>query len=125
MRVLLDERVPRKIRSERPSHDVQTVAEMGWGGTKNGALLRRAASEFAVLLTVDQGIPYQQNIGGLSLALVIIEAPSNDSNDLRPRMPEVVRVRETIQPGQGVQVASRHALIAHLPIPSRRFLSAA
>ena len=32
----LDECVPRKIRGELPSHDVQTVAEMGWGGTKNG-----------------------------------------------------------------------------------------
>ena len=105
MRVLLDECVPRKIRSELPSHDVQTVAEMRWGGTKNGALLRRAASEFDVLLTVDQGIPYQQNIGGLSLALVIIKAPSNDINDLRPKMSEVLRVLETIQPGQVVQVA--------------------
>ena len=89
MRVLLDECVPRKIRSALPSHDVQTVAEVGWGGTKNGALLRRAALEFDVLLTVDQGIPYQQNILGLSLALVIIKAPSNDINDLRPKMSEV------------------------------------
>ena len=105
MRVLLDECVPRKIRGELPSHDVQTVAEMGWGGTKNGALLRRAASEFDVLLTVDQGVPYQQNIGGLSLALVIIKAPSNDINDLRPKMSKVFRVLETIQPGQVVQVA--------------------
>lgn len=105
MRVLLDECVPRKIRSELPNHDVQTVAEMGWGGTKNGALLRRAASEFDVLLTVDQGIPYQQNIANLSLALVIIKAPSNDINDLRPKMSEVLRVLETIQPSQVVQIA--------------------
>lgn len=105
MRVLLDECVPRKIQSELPSHNVQTVAEMGWGGTKNGALLRRAASEFDVLLTVDQGIPYQQNIGGLSLALAIIKAPSNDIDDLRPKMSEALQVLETIQPGQVVQVA--------------------
>ena len=104
MRVLLDECVPRKIRSELPSHNVQTVAEMGWGGIKNGALLRRAASEFDVLLTVDQGIPYQQNIEGLSLALVIIKAPSNDIDDLRPKMSEALQVLETIQPGQVVQV---------------------
>ena len=75
MRVLLDEGVPRKLRSELPGHDVKTVAEMKWAGTKNGALLRRAASEFDVLLTVDQGIPHQQNVKGLSLALVIIKAP--------------------------------------------------
>ena len=104
MRVLLDECVPRKLRSELPSHNVKTVAEMKWAGTKNGALLRRAASEFDVLLTVDQGIPYQQHIESLSLALVIIKAPSNDINDLRPKMPEVLRILATIQPGQVVQV---------------------
>ncbi len=106
MRVLLDECVPRKLRSELPGHDVKTVAEMKWAGTKNGALLRRAASEFDVLLTVDQGIPYQQNIEGLSLALVIIKAPSNDIKDLRLKMSEVLRVLATIQPGQVVQVAA-------------------
>ena len=106
MRVLLDECVPRRLRSELPGHDVKTVAEMRWAGTKNGALLRRAASEFDVLLTVDQGIPYQQNIEGLSLALVIIKAPSNDIKDLRLKMSEVLRVLATIQPGQVVQVAA-------------------
>ena len=104
MRVLLDECVPRKLRSELPGHEVKTVAEMKWAGTKNGALLRRAASEFEVLLTVDQGIPYQQNIEGLSLALVIIKAPSNDINDLRPKMSEVLRILTTIQPGEVVKV---------------------
>ena len=106
MRVLLDECIPPKLRSELPGYDVKTVAEMKWVGTKNGALLRRAASEFDVVLTVDQGVPYQQNIEGLSLALVIVKAPSNDINDLRPKMPEVLRVLATIQPGQVVQVAA-------------------
>lgn len=104
MRVLLDECVPRKLRSELPNHDVKTVAEMKWAGTKNGALLRRTASEFDVLLTVDQGIPYQQNIEGLSLASVITKAPRNDINDLRPKMPEALRVLAAIQPGHVVQV---------------------
>ena len=104
MRVLLDECVPRKLRGELPGHKVKTVAEMGWAGTKNGALLQRAASEFDVLLTVDQGILYQQNLAGLPLALIIVKAPSNDIKDLRPNMPKVLQVLTTIQPGQVVQV---------------------
>jgi hypothetical protein len=104
VRVLLDECVPRKLRREFPGHVVKTVAEMAWSGTKNTALLQLAAAEFDVFLTVDQGIPYQQNLQGLDLALVIIKAPSNDINDLRPKMPEVLRVLETIQPGQVVHV---------------------
>lgn len=104
MRVLLDECVPRKLRGELPGHNVKTIAEMGWAGTKNGALLQRAASEFDVLLTVDQGIPYQQNLAGLPLALIIVKTPSNDIKDLRPQMPKVLQVLATIQPGQVVQV---------------------
>jgi hypothetical protein len=106
VRALLDECVPRKLRRELPGHDVKTVAELGWSGTKNNALLRLAAAEFDVLLTVDQGIPYQQNLPGLDLALVIVRAPSNDINDLRPKMPEVLRVLEMIQPGQVVYVGA-------------------
>lgn len=104
MRVLLDECVPRQVRRELPGHVVKTVAEMLWSGTRNTALLQLAAAEFDVFLTVDQGIPYQQTLQGLDLALVIIRAPSNDINDLRPKMPEVLSVLETIQPGQVVHV---------------------
>ena len=70
-----------------------------------GALLQLAAARFDVLLTVDQGIPYQQNLAGITLALVIIAAPSNDINDLRPRMPDVLRTLATIQPGQVVRIS--------------------
>jgi hypothetical protein len=105
MRVLLDECVPRKLRSELPGHDVKTVADMKWAGTKNGELLQRAASEFDALVTVDQGIPYQQNLAGIALALVIIQAPSNDIKDLRPALPELLRVLATIRSGQVVRIA--------------------
>ncbi len=91
MRVLLDECVPRKLRRELPGHD---------------ALLRLTVAEFDVFLTVDQGIPYQQDLPGLNVALVIVRASSNDINDLRPRMPEVLRVLETIQPGQVVHIGA-------------------
>ena len=104
--MLLDECVPRKLRRELPGHEVKTVAEMGWSGTTNSPLLRLAAAEFDVFLTVDQGIPYQQDLPGLDLALVVVKASSNDINDLRPRMPEVLRVLETIQTGQIVHIGA-------------------
>lgn len=105
MRVLLDECIPRKLRDELPGHDVKTIAEMKWTGTKNGDLLKLAEVGFDVLLTVDQGIPFQQNLGATNLALVVIVAPSNDIKDLRPSMPEVLRVLISIQPGQIVRVS--------------------
>ena len=105
MRVLLDECIPRKLRDELPGHNVKTIAEMKWTGTKNGDLLKLAEVGFDVLLTVDQGIPFQQNLAGTNLALVVIVAPSNDIKDLRPSMPEVLRVLISIQPGQTVRVS--------------------
>jgi hypothetical protein len=105
MRVLLDECVPRKLRNELPGHQVKTVADMKWAGTKNGALLQLASSEFDALVTVDQGISYQQNLAAFTIALVIIQAPSNDIKDLRPALPELLRVLATIQAGQVIRIA--------------------
>ena len=90
MRVLLDECVPRALRSDIPGHDVRTVAEMGWTGVKNGELLRRAAGQFEVLLTVDRNLEYQQSFPNLSLAVIIVHAPSNDIAILRRLMPAVL-----------------------------------
>ena len=61
--MLLDECVPRTLRRELPGHEVKTVAEMGWSGTKNSALLRLAAAEFDVFLTVDQGLTVSTGSG--------------------------------------------------------------
>ncbi len=96
---------PAETAQSAAGYDVKTVADMNWAGTKNGALLQRAAVDFDVLITVDQGIPYQQNLAGIALALIIIMAPSNDIKDLRPRMPEVLRVLAKVQPGQVVRVS--------------------
>lgn len=90
MRVLLDECVPRALRRDIPGHEVKTVAEAGWAGVKNGELLRLAATAFDLVITVDRNLEYQQSFGGLSLAVIVIHAPSNDIGVLRPLMPAVV-----------------------------------
>lgn len=59
---------------------------MAWSGSKNAPLLERAAQEFDVVLTVDQGIEYQQNPVGLAVAIIVMVAMSNDIDDLRPLM---------------------------------------
>ncbi len=99
MRVLLDECVPRALRTELPGHAVKTVAEAGWAGVKNGALLQLAAAQFDVLLTVDRNLEYQQNFSGLALAVIVIHAPSNDIVLLRPLMPAVLEAMSTAKPG--------------------------
>ncbi|HEX5341100.1 MAG TPA: DUF5615 family PIN-like protein, partial [Duganella sp.] len=78
MRLLLDESVPAGLKRYLPSHSVMTVVERGWGGTKNGALLALAASDFDALITVDKNLPHQQNLAQLPIAVVVLDAISNE-----------------------------------------------
>ena len=92
--MLLDECVPRRLRRELSGHDVRTVSDMGWSGTKNGELLRRAATEFDVLFTVDQNSPYQQNLEGFDIALLIVTVSKNDIVQLRSKLPAALAAIE-------------------------------
>lgn len=101
MRILFDEDVPRPLRRELIGHDIATVVEMGWASVKNGVLLRLAAAAgFAVFLTCDRNIQYQQNVASLGLALVVLAAPNTKLDTIRPLIPDVIALLDTApQPG--------------------------
>ena len=74
MKILCDEDLPHKLREHLPG-DVFTVAYMGWGGLKNGELLKAAEDAgFDVLVTGDQSMADQQDLSGRKLALVMLSA---------------------------------------------------
>jgi len=78
MKILLDECLPHDLRHCFSSHEVHTVGWAGLTSTKNGELLRRAEEcGYVVLLTVDQGIPYQQRLIGRRISILAIRARSN------------------------------------------------
>ena len=106
MRLLLDECVPRRLGRELAGHEVRTVQEQGWRGLRNGELLSRASSDFDVFVTVEQGIPFQQNLIGLDLAIVAMAARSNDIGDLLPLMPRVLEAISAAEPGSFVRVSA-------------------
>ena len=56
-------------------------------------------NKFDVLLTVDRSLEYQQSFFGLVLAVIVIEAPSNDIAVLRPLMPAVLEAMGASRPG--------------------------
>lgn len=106
MKVLLDECLPRKLKGELPGHTVATVPEMGWAGTKNGALLRLAETAFEVFITADQNVEYQQNLRSGVLAVVVLVASSNRLETLRPLMPRVTAALLTISPGALIHITA-------------------
>ena len=100
----MDECLPKKLKSEVDADFVQTVPEAGWAGTKNGALLRLAEANFDVLLTNDQNMEHQQNLTKIDLAFVVLVAPTNDIEDLKPLMPAANKALQIIKPGEIVYI---------------------
>ena len=87
MRLLLDESVPARLRRSLTDHQVSTVVREGWSGVKNGKLLALAAASFDVFITVDKNLPFQQNLDALPIAVVVLDAQSNELQFLLPLMP--------------------------------------
>jgi predicted nuclease of predicted toxin-antitoxin system len=87
MRLLLDECVPARLRKALPGHQVSTVVSEGWSGIKNGKLLALAAASFDAFITVDKSLPYQQNQAALPIAVLVLDAVTNELPHLLVLMP--------------------------------------
>lgn len=106
MRLLLDESLPRPLADQLTGHVVRTVAQMGWTGLTNGALLRKAAAEFDVVVTADQNIEFQQNLSALPIAVVVLVASSNRLESLEPLVPQVLQLLTSLEPKKLVRVGA-------------------
>ena len=70
---------------------MRTVPQMSWAGVQDGELLRLAAQEFDVFITVDQNLPLQQNLTFLDLAVLVLQARSNRLSDLQSLDPNILK----------------------------------
>jgi len=105
MRVLLDECVSEGLRNYLAGHDCQTARYAGLAGIENGELLEAAEnSKFDVVLTVDRGFEYQQNLKRRKIAVIIFSGKSVLLEDLLPLVPECLDAIKSIQAGQVVRI---------------------
>ena len=81
-------------------HDVKTAHQMGWSGIKNGVLLALVSGKFDVFVTVDRNLAFQNVVTNLPFAVIVLYAHTNRLDDLRPLMPELMRVMEQSKPGE-------------------------
>lgn len=102
MKVLLDECTPRIVKKRLVAHDVSTVQEMGWAGVKNGNLLALAEPKFGVFITTDKSLRYQQTLGQLKLAFVLL--PSNQVPLVEKLIPALEVALENIKAGDFVEI---------------------
>jgi hypothetical protein len=78
---------------------------MGWGGVKNGKLLTLAAQQFDAFLTADKNLQYQQNLEALPLAVVVLDALSNELRHLLPLVPRLEVTLASLQPRSFAKIA--------------------
>jgi len=104
VRILLDESLPRQLAPLIPEHEVRTVKQMEWAGTRNGLLLQLAAQQFDVLLTADQSLEFQHNLRNLRIVVVVLVATTNRIESLRPLVPSLLKVLPTAKPGQVLRI---------------------
>ncbi|MBV9071011.1 MAG: DUF5615 family PIN-like protein [Acidobacteria bacterium] len=98
-KVLFDEDVPRQLRKELVDFEIRTVQEQGWSALKNGELLRTASAEFAVLLTADKNLQYQQNIPKFHIGLVVLALRDVRLPPLLAKIEEIRAAIAQIAPG--------------------------
>lgn len=98
MKIPRDECVPWPMHKLLIGHDCTTAQKRGWGGIKNGDLLRLAEGEFDLFITSDQNNRYQQNMAGRRIP--ILELSTNDLRRIQAAAAEIQAVVTAIQPGE-------------------------
>lgn len=106
MRVLLDSCVPQRLRHALVGHDVESATFAGLEGCSDRELLDSIEGRFDVLVTCDQGIPWQQDLRGRRIAIVVLAASTNRFADLLPLVPAALLALAAIAPGEVCEISS-------------------
>jgi hypothetical protein len=103
MRVLLDNGTPRGVAAALVDHSVEETRGRGWDTLRNGDLLAAAeAAGFDVFVTTDRNLPYQQNLAGRKLAIVVLTKARWSL--IRLQLVEIKTAVESVAPGSLIEV---------------------
>ncbi len=85
MKILLDENLPKQLKTDFGSeYVVTTVRDMGWLGKKNGELLGLIViNGFDFFVTLDKNLRYQQNLDRIELKIFLLLAINNRRETLQ------------------------------------------
>src|SRR5215470_17200064 len=97
MRILFDHGTPVPLRRILRNHEVATAYELGWAELANGALLSAAEAKFDALITTDQSLRYQQNLGDRKLAILVL--PTTSWPQIQAHIGQIVAAVDALNPG--------------------------
>jgi hypothetical protein len=115
-RILLDQNAPLGLRRALTGYEVIPARTMGWATMENGALIDAAeAAGFAILITCDRNIRYQQNLGDRQIAL--IELTTSVWPVIRGHLPEVLAAIGAATRGSYATVSFPRPPLRRRPFP--------
>lgn len=93
MKLLLDENLPKRMKTDFPEHSVYTVSDLGWNGKTNGELLKlMTEQQFEALITFDKNLQYQQNLFKYPIPVIVLNASDNTYLTLSSLVPKIKMV---------------------------------
>ncbi|MGI8466838.1 MAG: DUF5615 family PIN-like protein [Pyrinomonadaceae bacterium] len=105
MKILLDECLDRRFARDLTGFEIKTVPQMNWAGLKNGSLMKLAAAEFDVFITVDRNLSFQQNLPKYEIAVLVIRCKSNCWRDLQSFAPKIIDILPRLKKGEAVFIS--------------------
>ena len=90
MRLLLDENLPKRLKTDFPEYEIFTVSDKQWNSFTNGRLLELMLQDnFDALFTFDKNLQYQQNFAKYPITVLILNASLNSYEALAPLVPQI------------------------------------
>ena len=103
MKILFDNGTPKPIARSLIGHEVTFARQAGWHELGNGELIQQAEDAgYAILLSTDKNIRYQQNLVGRKIALVILS--NSQWPDVRLHLDRIAAAVEGCTPGSYTEV---------------------
>lgn len=105
MRLLIDESIPEQIEPHLVQFAPAVIRREGLKGLRNGVLLRAAVDRgFTVILSADQSLRFQQNLGRIGIGAVVIVNIRNRMKDILPVLHKIKSAIASVQPGEIIEV---------------------
>ena len=98
MKILLNERVTKRLKKYLKEFKVFTVRELGLSGIKNGKLMAYCVeNKFDILLTIDKNLMHQQNLDKYTVTIVVFNCFTSKIEELITFLPSFKSQVDTLQ----------------------------
>jgi hypothetical protein len=106
MKILFDQGTPVPLRRFLAAHIVDTAYERGWHALENGELLTAAETDgYALFITTDQNLKYQQNLSTRAISILILQSTSWPR--IREHLDTINQAIETATAGSFLEIPIR------------------